>query len=150
MEEVELGETPNDNLKEIELIFENIKYRCEIKKDQDKLLISVYNNKTKYKGIIHIYYIQYQLGVLNFNIDDVYRSIYILNKNKFKLIKNNNKYKLQMELIILTQKRYINIDLYDNINNNDGYIKEIIKALENKIKLLNEELNKYKNMNKDI
>ena len=57
MEEVELGETPNDNLKEIELIFENIKYRCEIQKDHDKLLISVYNNKTKYKGIIHIYYI---------------------------------------------------------------------------------------------
>ena len=144
MEEVELGETPNDNLKEIELIFENIKYRCEIQKDQDKLLISVYNNKTKYKGIIHIYYILYQLGVLNFNIDDIYRSIYILNKNKFKLIKNDNKYQLQIELIILTQKRYIDIDLYENINNNDEYINEIIKAIENKIKILNEELNKRK------
>ena len=44
----------------------------------------------------------------------IYKSICILNKNKFKLIKNDNKYKLQIELIILTQKRYINIDLYDN------------------------------------
>ena len=32
MEEVEIGETPNDNIKEIELIEENIKYKCEIKK----------------------------------------------------------------------------------------------------------------------
>ena len=137
MEEVKLGETPNDNLKEIELIFENIKYKCEIQKDQDKLLISVYNNKTKYKGIIHIYYIQYQLGVLNFNIDDVYRSIYILNKNKFKLMKDDkNKCRLKIEFIILDKKRYIDIELYDNINNNnDEYIKEIIKTIENNIKL---------------
>ena len=64
-------------------------------------------------------------------------------------MKDDNKYKLQIELIILTQKRYIDIELYDNINNNnDEYIKEIIKAIENKIKLLNEELNKYKNMKK--
>jgi len=117
----------------------------------DYLDISVYNNKIKYKGIIHIYNIQYQLGVFNYNIEYIFNSIYILNNNKFKLMKDNNKYQLQIELIILTQKRYIDIDLYDKIkNNNDEYIKEIIKALENKIKLLNEELNKYKNMNKDI
>ena len=155
MEEAELlGETPNDNIKEIELIEGNIKYECEIKKEKDVLGdyldISVYNNKIKYEGLIHIYYIQYQIGVLNYNIDDIFNSIYILNKNKFKLMKDDNKYKLQIELIILTQKRYINIELYDNINNNDEYINEIIKAIENKIKLLNEELNKYKNMNKDI
>ena len=49
MEEVEIGETPNDNLIEIDLISENIKYRCEIKKEKDDqgdyLDISVYNNK---------------------------------------------------------------------------------------------------------
>ena len=49
-----------------------------------------------------------------------------LNNNKFKLIENDNKYKLRIELIILTQKRYIDIDLYDNINNNnDEYINGI-------------------------
>ena len=151
MEEVEIGETPNDYLKEIELIEGNIKYRCEIQKDDDKLYISVQNNKIKIEGQIHIYYIQYQLGILNYNIDDIFNSIYILNNNKFKLIKDNNKYQMQIELIILSERRYINIELYDNINNNnDEYIKEIIKAIENKIKLFNEELNRYKNMNKDI
>ena len=62
--------------------------------------------------------------------------IYLINNNKFKLIENDNKYKLQIELIILTQKRYINIDSSNNINNNnDEYIKEIIKTIENNIKL---------------
>ena len=111
MEEVEIGETPSDNLKEIELIEGNIKYECEIKKEKDEfgdyLDISVYNNKIKYKGRILIYNIQYQLGVLYYDIDHIFNSIYILNKNKFKLIENDNKYKLQIELIILTQKRYI-------------------------------------------
>ena len=99
MEEVEIGETPNDNIKEIELILENIKFKCEIKKEKDVhgdyLDISVYNDKIKYNGLIHIYHIQYQLGVLYYDIDDIYRAIYILNNNKFKLMKDNNKYKLQ-------------------------------------------------------
>ena len=82
MEEVELlGETPNDNIKEIELIEGNIKYKCEIKKEKDDhgdyLDISICNNKIKYKGIMHIYEIQNQLGVLNYNIDDIFNSIYI-------------------------------------------------------------------------
>ena len=82
MEEVEIGETPNDNIKEIELTEGNIKYKCEIKKEKDiygddYLDISVYNNKIKYKGRIHIYNIQYQLGVLNYNIDNIFNSIYI-------------------------------------------------------------------------
>ena len=39
MEEVELlGETPNDNIKEIELIEGNIKYKCEIQKDNNYLI----------------------------------------------------------------------------------------------------------------
>ena len=95
MEEIEIGETPNDNLKEIELILKNIKYKCEIRKTEkdghvDYLDISVYNNKLKYKGLIHIYNIENQLGVLNYNIDDIFNSIYILNNNKFKLIQDDN------------------------------------------------------------
>ena len=95
MEGVEIGETPNDNIKEIELIEGNIKYKCEIKKEKDDLGdyldISIYNNKIKYKGRIHIYEIENKLSVLNYNIDNIFNSIYILNNNKFKLIKDINK-----------------------------------------------------------
>ena len=153
MEEVEIGDTPYDNLKEIEIKEGDIKYKCEIQKDNDYLNISVYNKKIKYKGHMHIYNIQNQLGILNFNVNEIFDEIYKLNNNKFSLKKDINK--LQIEFRILHKKRYINIELYDNINNNNEYIKEknelreIKKALENKIKLLDEELNKYKNMNKN-
>ena len=68
MEEVEIGDTPYDNLKEIEIKEGDIKYKCEIQKDNDYLNISVYNKKIKYKGHMHIYNIQNQLGILNFKL----------------------------------------------------------------------------------
>ena len=157
MEEVEIGEKPNNKIKEIELIDGNIKYISQIQIEQEYLDISIYNdNIIKYKGKIHIINIQCQLGVLNYTIDDIFDEINKLNNNKFKLIKNINKYKLQIEFIILNKKRNIDIELYDNINNKENeYInkinelKEIIKEKDNEIKLLKEELNKYKNKNKD-
>ena len=161
MEEINIVdnyETPKDDIKELELFEGNIKYKCEIKKDNDYLNISIYNNIIKYKGQIHIYNIQNNLGILNYNINDIFDSIYILNNNKFNLIKDLNKYILEIEFIILNKRRYINIDLYDiynNINNSENeYIKlinelkEIIKEKDNKIKLLQEELNSYKYNNK--
>ena len=158
MEEIEIGETPNNNFKEIELIEGNIKYKCQIKINKEYIDISIYNdNIIKYKGKIHISNIQYQLGILNYNINEIFDVIYILDNNKFNLIKDINKYKLQIEFIILNKKRYINIELYENINNNNdndyikiiNELKERIKEKDNKIKLLEEELNKYKNINKD-
>ena len=159
MEKVEISGTPNGNvIKEIELIENNIKYKCQLQKDNDYLFISIYNdNIIKYKGQIHIISMQYQLGILNYNIDEIFSEIYILNNNKFNLIKDNYKFKLQIEFKILNKKRYIDIKLYDNIDNNkkNEYIntinelKGIIKEKDNKIKLLQEELNKYKNKDND-
>ena len=157
MEDLELGEKQINDIKEIELIEGNIKNKCDIKKDKDNLDISIYNNDMiKYKGQIHIINIQYNLGILNYTIDEIFDEIYILNNDKFKLIKDNNKYVLKIEFIIFHKKRYLNIKLYNNINNNNNeYIKTInelkekIKEKDNKIKLLEEELNKYKNINKD-
>ena len=127
MEEVEIGETSNNSIKEIELIEGNIKYKCQIQKDNDYLYISIYNNNTiKYKGQIHIYNIQYNLGILNYNIDEIFQSIYILDTNIFNLVKDINKCILKIEFIILNQKRYINIDLHEHNNNKENeYIKKI-------------------------
>ena len=41
MKEVEICETPNDNLKEIELILENIKYKCEIQKWKKMVMLII-------------------------------------------------------------------------------------------------------------
>ena len=159
MEKVESDDTPNDKaIKEIELIEGNFKYKCQIQKDNDYLYISIYNNNViKYKGQMHIIIMQYQLGILNYSIDDIFDEIYKLDNNKFNLIKDNNKYKLKIEFIILNKKRYIDIKLYDNAdnNNNNEYINKIndlikiIKEKDNKIKLLQEKLNEYKNKDDD-
>ena len=161
MEEVEIGETQINNIKEIELMRDDIKYKTQIEIYKEYLYIFLYEkNIIKHKGHIHKINIQYQLGILNYAINDIYDEIYKLDNNKFNLIKDNNKYELQIEFIILNKKRYINIELYENIDNNNNnndneYIKTInelkgiIKEKDNQIKLLQEELNKYKNINKD-
>jgi len=153
MEEMEIG---NKSIKEVEIEEGNIKYKCQIKIKKEFLFAFVFNDIIKYKGQIHISNILYKLGIYDYNINEIFDEIYILNNNKFNLIKDANKYILQIEFIILNKKRYINIDLYDNINNNhDDYIKlinelkEIINEKDKKIKALEEELSKYKEMKKD-
>ena len=128
MEEVEIGETPNANIKEIELIRDDIKYKTQIEINKQYLNIFLYEiNIIKHKGNIHIINIQSQLGILNYTINDVFDEIYKLDNNKFNLIKDNNKCNLQIEFKILNKKRNIDIELYENINNyNDNeYIKTI-------------------------
>ena len=152
--ELELGETPNINIKEIYVNEDDNKYKCLIQVIKEFLHVSLYdNNILKYKGYLHISNIQNSLGIYNFNIDDIFNEVRDLNNDKFNLIKDINKYQLKIEFMILNKKRYINIELYDNINNNDeneyikriNELKEIRKELNNKIKLLEEELNKHKN-----
>jgi len=116
--------------------------------------ISLYinDNILKYEGNITINKIQNQIGTFNdYNINEIFEEINILNNNNFKLIKeNNNKYKLKIEFIILRRKKYLYINLY-NDNNKEDYIKyiselkEIIKMKDEEIKLLKDKLNKYKN-----
>ena len=159
MEEVEIGETPNNYIKEIELMDGNIKYKCQMQVNNEFLDISISNHNIKYKGEINASNAQCQLGVLNYTIDDIFDEIYILNNSKFKLIKDINKYKLQIEFKILNKIRNIDIELYNNINKNNNkeneYInkinelKEIIKEKDNQIKLLQDELNNLKNKYKD-
>ena len=119
------------------------------------ILLYINNNILKYEGNITINKIQNQIGAFNdYNINEIFEEINILNNNKFKLIKeNNNKYKLKIEFIILRRKKYLYINLY-NENDKENYIKyiselkEIIKMKDEEIKLLKDNLNKYNN--KDI
>ena len=152
-----LSETPDCNMKEIELKEGNNKYKCKIELKNKYLKISVYNNTIKYEGKINISNIEYNLGIFNCSINEIFDEIYTLDNNKFNLIKDNdlNKYILKIEFSIFKKKRYLNVDLYEKINNNDNidYINKIkdleekIKEKDNTIKLLEEELNKYKLQN---
>ena len=111
MEEVEICETPNNDIKEIEINEEDKKYKCFLEPIKDYIHISIYdNNKIKYKGNINVYNVLYNLGLYNFNTEDIFKEIYILNKEKFNIIKDKNKYQLKIEFKILNKKRNIYID----------------------------------------
>ena len=138
-------------IKSIEIENEGIKYICKLQIIKQILNISLYTNKNilKYKGNIALNKIQNQIGAFNdYNINEIFEEINILNNNNFKLIKdNNNKYKLKIEFIILRRKKNLYINLY-NDNNKEDYIKyiselkEIIKIKDEEIKLLKVKLNK--------
>ena len=154
MEESKLKQ--NILIKSIEIENEGNKYICKIQIIKQILNISLYinNNILKYEGNITLNKIQNQIGTFNdYNINEIFEEINILNNNNFILIKENeNKYKLKIEFIILRRKKYLYINLYNNNDNNkEDYIKyiselkEIIKMKDEEIKLLKDKLNKYTN-----
>jgi len=140
-------------IKLIEIESEGNKYICKIQIIKEILNISLYinNNILKYEGNIILNKIQNQIGAFNdYNINEIFEEINILNNNNFKLIKDDyNKYKLKIKFIILRRKKYLYINLYNDIK--EDYIKyiselkEIIKIKDEEIKLLKKKLNKYKN-----
>ena len=135
----------NISLKSIEIENEGNKYICKIQLINEILNISLYlnNNILKYEGNITLNKIQNQIGAFNdYNINEIFEEINILNNNNFKIIKEkNNEYKLRIEFIILRRKKYLYIYLYNNnnIDKNDLFkyifeLKEIIKNKDEKIK----------------
>ena len=143
----------NLSIKSIEAEIEGHKYKCNIQIINEKLNISININNNIYEGNITINKIKNQIEALNdYNINEIFEEIMKLNNNKYKLIKeNNDKYKLEIKFIILSRKKYLYINLYNN-NNKDRnelikYIlklKEIIKIKDKKIKELE---NKFNNLN---
>ena len=150
-------------IKSINLENEGNKYICKIQIINDLINISLYinNNILKYEGNIALNKIQNQIYTFNdYNINEIFEEINILNNNNFILVKeNDNKYKLKIEFIILRRKKYLYINLYNNNDNNkEDYIKyiselkEIIKKKDEEIKLLEDKLNESNSQknNKEI
>ena len=142
-------------IKSIEIENEGNKYKCNIQIIKEILNISININNNIYEGNITLNKIKNEIETFNdYNINEIFEEINILNKNNYKLIKeNNNKYKLKIKFIILRRKKYLYINLYNNnkdIDKNElikyiSKLKEIIKIKDKKIKELKNKLNKQKN-----
>ena len=138
----------NLSLKSIKIENEGNKYICKVQIIKGILNISLYikNNILKYEGNITLNKIQNQIGTFNdYNINEIFEEIKILNKNNFKIIKEKeNEYKLRIKFIILRRKKHLYINLYNNnkdIDKNElikyiSKLKEIIKIKDHKIKEL--------------
>ena len=144
--------TLNLSLKNIEIENEGNKYICKIQIIKDILEISLFlNNILKYEGYITLNKIQNLIvAFIDYNINEIFEEINLLNYNNFILIKELNKYILKIKFNILRKEKYllININENKNIDKDDimKYIielKEIIKNKDEKIKYLENELNKY-------
>ena len=87
-------EVSNSSLnKSIEIEYEGRAYICKIEIiDEELININIYlDNKLKYKGNIYLENIQIQIKTfLDYNINEIYEEINKLNKNNFKIIKENN------------------------------------------------------------
>ena len=141
-------------IKIIDIEYEGIKYICKIKIIEEELInINIYlNNELKYKGNILLDKIQIQIKTfLDYNINEIFEEINKLNNNNFKIIKENNKYKLKIKFIILRRKKYLYINLNNNNNNinRNEYYEKIIKEKDNKIYELNKKIKLLEEQLKD-
>ena len=158
--------TPNLNFKTFEIKEGENNYKCQIQIIRNFLQVSIYlDTKLKYEGNISLQKIQNQIILFSYyNINEIYEEINLLNDDNFKIVKVDNKYEFKIKFIILRRKYELNIELEDDIilDKNDlikeiSELKEIINNKDSKIKLLEEELKKYKtvkehseNNNKDF
>ena len=140
------------SLKSLEIEIDGQKYTCKIQIINELMQSNIYlDNKLKYTGNIFLEKIQFQIkAFFDYNINEIFDEINQLNNDSFSIIKDNNKYKLKIEFIILRKKRNIIIDLNEGneiINNYENKIKEkdeIISQLKERIKTLEEQLNEKK------
>ena len=156
MEEFEAAKTPDFYIKEFDINEGNTKYKCQLQIINDFIQVTLYSmNVLKYKGNIHLSQIEYHLGIYNYTIDEIFDEINRLNKSNYKIIKAMNRFQLKIKFILFGKKKYIYIDLNNynnNLKENDlinaiTELKEKLKNKDDKIKFLEEELNKYKPVN---
>ena len=111
-------------------------YICKIGLFEELIKINLFlDDELKYKGYIFLEKIQTQIkAFFDYNIYEIYDEINQLNSNNFTIIKENNKYKLKIELMILRKKKNIIIDLNENKINED---------------IMNDKINNYENIIKE-
>ena len=167
--------THNTSVKIVEIENNNKKYVCKIQPIEESIEVKIFqDNSLKYKGVIFLEHIQIQIKTfIDYNINEIFKEINLLNYNDFSLIKESNKIKLKIQFIILRKEKNILINLNENNNknlSNDELInhyeniikqkdkiiselKEIIQSKDEKIKVLEEQLkniNKKEKINDDI
>ena len=105
------GRTTNINIKTFEIKEGEDIFKCEMQIIKNILQITLYlEDKEKYENNISLLQMQNQIITFNeYNINEIFKEINKLNIDKFRLMKESNKYKLKLELNILDKKKYLNI-----------------------------------------
>ncbi len=136
--------TPNLFFKNIEIELNGKKFICKIQTIKEFLSINLnLDNSLKYEGSIHISQIQNQILTFgDYNINEIFEEINLLDNDCFSLIKEEDRYILKIKFIIFRKEKYLKIDLKENKDINISK-DELIYELKEKIKILEEKLKKY-------
>ena len=136
--------------KKFSLNFEEKNYECKIEaKDDQNISISFKNEGlVKFNGNITLKDIYEKLPVFeDYTMKELFEILIELKDDKFQIIKENDKYKLNILIKVLNKEKTLSIDITEVTQSEDDLIKflvQTVKSQEERITNLEKELKKIK------
>ena len=136
--------------KKFNLNFEEKNYECKIEaKDDQNISVSFKNEGlVKFNGNITLKDIYEKLPVFeDYTMKELFEILIELKDDKFQIIKENDKYKLNILIKVLNKEKTLSIDITEVTQSEDDLIKFLInevKSQEERISNLENELKKLK------
>ena len=136
--------------KKFSLNFEEKNYECKIEaKDDQNISVSFKNEGlVKFNGNITLKDIYEKLPVFeDYTMKELFEILIELKDDKFQIIKENDKYKLNILIKVLNKEKTLSIDITEVTQSEDDLIKFLInevKSQEERISNLENELKKLK------
>ena len=130
--------------------FEEKNYECKIEAKDDKNISVSFKNEglVKFNGNITLKDIYEKLPVFeDYTMKELFEILIELKDDKFQIIKENDKYKLNILIKVLNKEKTLSIDITEVTQSEDDLIKFLInevKSQEERISNLENELKKLK------
>ena len=130
--------------------FEGKNYECKIESKDDQNISVSFKNEglVKFNGNITLKDIYEKLPVFeDYTMKELFEILIELKDDKFQIIKENDKYKLNILIKVLNKEKTLSIDITEVTQSEDDLIKFLInevKSQEERISNLENELKKLK------
>ena len=140
--------------KKLDLIFEDQTYSCEIKAENDELIIcKIYQDiLLNFEGKISLKEIYSQISAFDeYTMEELFKVINGLEKENFELLNSLNQFKLKIKIRVLKKVKELVITLETKSQSKEKIIQLLLKEVNNqtkKIELLEKELKNLSELKK--
>ena len=140
--------------KKLDLIFEDKTYSCEIKAENDELIIcKIYQDIIlNFEGKISLKEIYSQISAFDeYTMEELFKVINDLEKENFELLNSSNQFKLKIKIRVLKKVKELVITLEKKSQSKEEIIQLLLKEVNNqtkKIELLEKELKNLSELKK--
>ena len=140
--------------KKFDLIFEDQTYSCEIKAENDELIIcKIYQDiLLNFEGKISLKEIYSQISAFDeYTMEELFKVINDLEKENFELLNSSNQFKLKIKIRVLKKVKELVIILETKSQSKEEIIQLLLKEVNNqtkKIELLEKELKNLSELKK--